>query len=240
MLVCGICNMKHFAIRIKGYDVSEIAAKNLLQSSENVGNDFKIELFDAVLPENAQDFLKKRNIKWNWPWEQVDIDIATGLKKTPYRTENKLARMACFCSHYALWERATKETVMIFEHDALFIRRIYPMSDVLQKAPYVIGINDPRGATRRSNEFYRILQLNESEIQKVPRIDTPDIPQGLAGNSAYIITPDAAKQVIEKVKILGAWPNDALLCYQNFSFMRVTKRHFTRVQKIRSTTTHAF
>ena len=63
------------------------------------------------------------------------------------------------------------------------------------------------------------------------------IPQGLAGNSAYIIKPWAAKKVIQEVKEIGAWPNDALLCYQNFSFLAVTKKYYTRVQGLPSTTT---
>jgi hypothetical protein len=43
--------------------------------------------------------------------------------------------------------------------------------------------------------------------------------------------------ILKKIKRIGAWPNDALLCYQNFSFLRVSNEYYTRVQGLPSTTT---
>ena len=82
-----------------------------------------------------------------------------------------------------------------------------------------------------------MIQSDMREIQPVPRIDKKEIAQGLAGNSAYIITPKAAGKVIQDVDTYGAWPNDAILCYQINPYLRVTKTYYTAVQGLRSTTT---
>ena len=84
-----------------------------------------------------------------------------------------------------------------------------------------------------------MIQESRYPVQPVPRIDVDMVPQGLAGNSAYIIKPWAAAEVIKRVKQLGAWPNDAMLCYQNFraNFLGVTKKYYTKVQGTPSTTT---
>ena len=71
----------------------------------------------------------------------------------------------------------------------------------------------------------------------MPRIDEFNVPQGLAGNSAYIIKPSGAKNLIEATKQYGAWPNDALMCYQIIPKLGVTRRFYTKVQGLPSTTT---
>ena len=64
------------------------------------------------------------------------------------------------------------------------------------------------------------------------------MPQGLAGNSAYIIKPAFAKKLIDKLKEKGGWPNDSLMCKQFFpDQLKVVYPYFTKVQGIQSTTT---
>ena len=70
-----------------------------------------------------------------------------------------------------------------------------------------------------------------------PTIDDISVPQGLAGNSAYIIKPAGAKQMIELVDEYGLWPNDAIMCKQLVKGLGVTKKFYTKVQRTRSTTT---
>ena len=65
-----------------------------------------------------------------------------------------------------------------------------------------------------------------------------NVPDGLAGNSAYIITPSAAKKATELQKSIGIWPNDALLCKQLFP--RQLKSYYPYITKVvqkKSTTT---
>ena len=74
-------------------------------------------------------------------------------------------------------------------------------------------------------------------FQRAPTIDDITVPQGLAGNSAYIIKPQGAKHMLNLVKEYGLWPNDALMCKQLVPNLYVTRKFFTTVQHTRSTTT---
>ena len=147
-------------------------------------------------------------------------------------------RSACFLSHWKLWKEVaeTNEAMLIMEHDAIFDKKLDP-EYILESGFNLVGINDPRGATRKSQVYHDIVQGFKRSLGDVPRIDEYDIPQGLAGNSAYIIKPDMAKEALELIKNIGIWPNDALLCYQNFKGIGQTKTYHTKVQGTRSTTT---
>lgn len=229
--------MKAHAIVIKGNKISEDAYNILQMSSIKYQNEFEIKRFDAVKPAVAYE--RSHSINWQWPWAGSEIDPFTGLMKNAYRTADPMKRIACFLSHYDLWKECSKgdEPFLILEHDAEFTRQL-PVS-IIEKFedPYIVGINDPLGATRKAVDFFQKISSREEEVQEVPRIDHAYIPQGLAGNSAYIISPKAARDILEKVRLHGAWPNDALLCYQLFPYLRVTKTFYTRVQGTPSTTT---
>jgi len=111
----------------------------------------------------------------------------------------------------------------------------------------IMGLNSPIGATRKAHIFdqkVRQPKLDGSPgklgISTVPYVDDPGdlpLPSGLAGNSAYIIKPWAAKKLLEKVKEVGIWPNDALMCRQFFPWLQVYYPYFTAVQRTTSTTT---
>ena len=77
-----------------------------------------------------------------------------------------------------------------------------------------------------------------SLYQLVPYVDSDrQVPQGLAGNSAYIIKPTGANHLIGLVKEYGLWPNDAIMCRQLVTGLGVTKKFYTNTQKLKSTTT---
>ena len=228
--------MKAFVITLDGDTTSEAGAAECIRSSHAVGNDFVVQSFRAIRPENAWNNLAKEGLKWSYPWNTPNLDFATGLQLSPYQTADKRKRVGCFMSHYMFWKIATKEPILVLEHDAVFTQKL-DYETMLPTNHGIIGINDPRGATRKSSVYHTMICESRWPIQPVPHIDDSMIPQGLAGNSAYIIKPSAAKKVIGKVKEIGAWPNDALLCYQLFSFLGVTKKYYTRVQGLPSTTT---
>ena len=147
--------------------------------------------------------------------------------------------MACFVSHYRLWYKCKdlNEPILVLEHDAIFIRNL-DLEQVLWDSPFdILGINNPLMATRKAKLYHDIIISTDQEYQKVPDIDDITIPQGLAGNSAYIITPNGANTMLELVKEYGAWPNDALMCKQLVKSLGVTKTFYTKIQGIRSTTT---
>jgi hypothetical protein len=232
--------MKAFVITLDSNITSEAGSIECIRSSHAVGNDFVVTPYRAIQSKDAMAALNKEGIKWTYPWSQPKLDFASGLKLSPYNTRDKGKRVGCFMSHYNLWKMAADSTdpILVLEHDALFTKRL-EYDTILDNNYGVIGINDPRGATRKSAVYHTMIGESRWPVQPVPRIDDVMIPQGLAGNSAYIIKPWAAKHVINKVKEIGAWPNDALLCYQIFgiAFLGVTKNYYTRVQGLPSTTT---
>ena len=78
-------------------------------------------------------------------------------------------------------------------------------------------------------------KLNEG-FNSVPWVAPENIPQGLPGHSAYVITPWAAQDIIKKQDSIGWWPNDAIMCKQLCEWLYVYKPFFTKTQGIKSTT----
>ena len=229
--------MKAYAITIRGNLVSEAGYKQLVESSRAVGNKFNINRFEAITPDYVDMTLKSQKIKWNYPWVGKEIDIASGLTKSAYLTKNPKARVACALSHYLLWKTCVKldEPVLVLEHDAVFTQAID--FDINDGGMFIVGINNPLGATRKARDYYNTIINNPNPIQPVPSIDTHDVPQGLAGNSAYILKPIGAQKMLDTVKQYGLWPNDAIMCKQLLPRLGVTKKFYTTIQGLQSTTT---
>lgn len=229
--------MKAYAIVIKDNDVSELGYETLVKSSEAMGNTFEIERYDAVTPDLAINRLRDVGVKWNYPWDKSVRDMASGLLKSPYPTKNRNARIACALSHYNLWKKchSSDETFLIMEHDAVWKKKL---SEWVTVDPIydIIGINDPRGATRRSRQFHDLLQAREALVNRPPVIDEDYVPQGIAGNSAYVMNTSGASKMLKLVKEYGLWPNDALMCRQLVKTLGTSKTYYTGVQGLPSTT----
>ena len=202
-----------------------------------------IEFFNAVTPNEVDELMSGLRIEWKYPWTGEVNDIKSGLTLRAYQTADPKKRMACFLSHYCLWEKTIKsgEPMLILEHDAMFIsKKPIPFDDILDSGFEIIGINEPFGATRLSQVFHENVQKEhfcKNDVVRAPLIDDIKVPQGIAGNSAYIITPKGAYTMIKLTKEHGAWPNDALMCRQLIFGLGVTKTYYTKIQRIRSTTT---
>lgn len=231
--------MKTYCIVVHNNEMSETGYKNLVSGSKSVGNDFEIEKFYAVVPETVDLVMKEHSLIWNYPWDKNEYDESLNLVKHPYSCKNPKKKMACALSHFLLWHRCMTENqpILILEHDALFVHKLNYES-ILQSKYDVIGINDPRKATRKANFFHSCVQKNVQQIQDVPWIDDKKVPQGLAGASAYVIKPKAAKEILYTIYTkTGLWHNDALLCKQIFPNMGVTRTYYTKIQNLPSTTT---
>ena len=233
--------MKAYAIVIPNNEVSLNGFKALENSLKAFGNQsiFDLEKFDATTPDYANVSLTGNGITWTYPWEGEKIDIKSGLTLKSYPTAYRERRIACFMSHYRLWHKSVKlnEAILILEHDSVFVRKMSDYRFILNSKYDIIGINNPLMATRKAKIFYETVMSKEEEIQPVPTIDEFNIPQGLAGNSAYIIKPSGAKNLLDAVQNYGAWPNDALMCKQIIPNLGVTKEFYTKVQGLPSTTT---
>lgn len=231
--------MKSFVIVVEGNNISESGYRELKESYDKYGYEDELEIQYAIPLEKSENYAGGNGLVWNYPWEGEVTDLKTGLIKSAYTTADKRKRISCFLSHWYLWHKCKKldEMIMIFEHDSRIIKKL-PADSTFQKSKFdIIGVNDPSMATRKSKLYHDIILKNSEFFQPVPRIDEFNIPQGLAGNSAYVIKPAGAIKMIDLAQEHGMWPNDALMCYQLIENIGVTRNFYTRVQGLRSTTT---
>jgi hypothetical protein len=230
--------MKTYCIVLRNNDISESGFETLVSSSKKFGNNFYIQRFDAITPDIVDVTMQEHLLTWNYPWKEPEYDEDYRIMKIPYSCIDKKKKMACALSHFVLWHRCMLMNVpiLILEHDSVFIRKLDP-STLLDSSYGVIGINDPRKATRLATKYHQEVQKCDNEIQDVPWIDDKEVPQGLAGASAYIMKPLAAKEILYTVYAkTGLWHNDALLCKQVFNFLGTTRTYHTKVQGLESTT----
>lgn len=230
--------MKAYAIVIKDNETSERGFRILSASSESVGNTFEINRYNAVTPDNVEQIMKESEVEWNYPWEGEIVDFGTGLVKRAYQTGDRRKRMACSMSHFELWQKCyeTNEPMLILEHDSMFVKPID--FDIKDTNFNILGINNPLHATRRAQVYHQKVASSYDDYMVTPYVDDDiKVPQGLAGNSAYILTPRGATWLISLVYRLGMWPNDAIMCRQLLPKLGVTRKYYTRVQGLPSTTT---
>ena len=238
--------MKAFVITLTGNDDSEAMAKRCIDSIKRTETLLEAKKFDASTPITINEHSKEvfgKKIQWTWPISNVEDghDFGTGLYKKCYAANDFLRVVACSYSHMRLWKNCVDwdEQICVLEHDAIFTRS-FDWTVYDDESWGVLGLNDPRGNTRKGAKFHEMVSKKRG-IQKVPSIDDLSgdlpLPMGLAGNSAYLLRPHAAKQLLEKTEKLGVWPNDAIMCKQLFPWLRVTYPYYTTTQRNVSSTT---
>lgn len=232
--------MNAYIITMSHHANSLAMSKALKESVFKTESVINLHHFEAVVPTTIAFATKEifgKNIPWTW---QEGNDFKTGLYKRPYVANDEARVVACALSHFSLWKKCAdgNESIMVLEHDAKFIRK-FDISDLPDNWG-ALGLNDPVGNTRKGRLFDQKVKEMGEGIHRVPVIDSPNeppLPMGLAGNSAYIIKPEAAKEVLETVADVGMWPNDAILCRQLFRWLKVINPYYTIVQRGLSTTT---
>jgi len=225
--------------------------ESLEASIRSTSTKLSLERFEAVVPKGDQggtsiiDAMFEvfgKSVRWSWPTTDGETSVCfrTGLHQKQYPALDQNRVKACALSHFSLWKKCVDldEPIVVLEHDAKFTRKFNP-DDYADEQCGVIGLNDPRGNTRKGNKFHSMVS-GSNGIHKVPKIDDdsePPLPMGIAGNSAYIIRPHAAKELLNKILEVGMWPNDAIMCRQLFPWLRVVYPYYTNVQAGVSTTT---
>lgn len=210
--------------------------------------DIDVDLSSLIV---GNDVYSLRNFfRWTWPIDQHQerLDIETGLYLKPYAATDPEKVIACTISHMRAWLYCIKhdKDIVIFEHDAVQTRS-FDYSKLTRKSPQfgIVSLNSPRRATRRAAAFHETLSQQYIKDPKqflypVPSVNTsndPPLPQGLPGNSAYVIQPWAARKLLEKTIEIGMWPNDALICKEFFPWIKSAFPYVTEVQGTKSTTT---
>jgi GR25 family glycosyltransferase involved in LPS biosynthesis len=238
--------MKALVIQLKGQYFDE-----LQRSVEKHNSRVYLESFRATSPDTIKEDTKQFPwFKWAWPMHSQEdgLDMKTGLYKFAYKANDQQKKIACSVSHMRAWQECIDygRPMYVFESDAILTRELQPHyltgADGNPKAD-IIGLNDPRGATRRALTFHGFVSARHSETQEtihpVPNLSAvgePPVPHGLAGNSAYYITPVGAKKLLEGAKEYGMYPNDAFMCKELFPWIRTAYPYFTKVSGVKSTT----
>jgi GR25 family glycosyltransferase involved in LPS biosynthesis len=209
--------VKAFVITLRGHEYSERKAERCIQTARDIGG-IEVERFDAIDWRQAEAEMERQGLRWTWAKLNTADDVCkfTGLKQRPYG--NLLPKMGCALSHLVLWQRCVQdqEPFMILEHDAVFERRFDPFA-----FGAICQINDPDGATPRGRWWSEQMRERGPGVYAKTHIFPDDVPDGLAGNSAYVIKPHAAQAAVNKVTEIGLWPNDALLCRQFFDLQEL-------------------
>jgi hypothetical protein len=202
--------MKAYVIMIRGNAYSEACAQRCVDSADKYG--IAVEKFHAVPKEDARRLMEIHGLKWTWPTEKPDVCPHTGLKRHLYPTTDLNARIGCAMSHYSLWKygQAYNEPLLILEHDAVFIN---PLPEVTPNFGATM-LNDPFGATPRGGWWKRKIEARGPGIHPKTVVFEDGRPDGLAGNSAYLISAEAAGRCVDLYHTIGVWPNDATLCRQ--------------------------
>lgn len=229
---------------------SHEAAQRCIDSINKTETKLDPVIFDATTPPTISEGMIEafgNPVQWTWSNDpsEDNYDFKTGLYKRHYRARDQLRVVSCAVSHARLWKKCIDigEPITILEHDTVFTRQFDPT--VLDGWNWgAVGLNDPRGTTRKASAFHtQLMDLKKKqgpELHKVPKIDGPEelpLPMGLAGNSAYVIKPSACCDLLNTIGEVGLWPNDAIMCTQLFRWLRVITPYYTRVQGISSTTT---
>jgi GR25 family glycosyltransferase involved in LPS biosynthesis len=231
--------MNAFVIVIKNDPYSESVGRSCIETGKSHGID--VLRFDAITVNDVPRCLDELQLQWTWAGENNNTNMTckkTGLKNFPYKTSDIRKKIACSLSHYYLWSKCVQddEPMLILEHDSVFIND-FPHNI---KFNGICQINDPAGATRKgswwSNEMKKRGTVGAHEKTWVTSLEERDIPDGLAGNSAYLIKPWAALELIDWTRVLGIWPNDAVMCKQLCPYLEEYYPFITKVQQDRSTT----
>lgn len=237
--------MPGFIISMTNDHSSTVATRKCIQSIKNTNSNINTFIIDATTPVNLLEHLSYVGFslnEWTYPKSPAEsiVHLKTGLKITGYRANDYTKVVSCLISHVRLWELCINlnAPILIMEHDAIFTKR-FDFDDLKDYfTGGILGLNDPRGATRRSQLYHqKVIEQKNKPVADVPWIDNKDIPQGLAGNSSYIIKPEAARNLLEKIKDIGMWPNDALMCKQLFPWLQQAYPYYTTVQGVKSSTT---
>jgi glycosyl transferase, family 25 len=208
--------MQAYVITIKDHEGSNECADRLIKSGED-GLAVPIIKFDAITP--------KDNV--NKMFELYNIPIRKFVDE--YSVQENA--MACFLSHYLLWQKcaAINEEIMIFEHDAVIMNNI-PWNTMGYKG--LVSFGAP------SYGRYNIppkLGMNKLVSKEY-----------LPGAHAYMIKPSAAKIMMERA-VTSSEPTDIFLSNKNLISLKsiilgpytcVTPSRLYKKKKVVSQNTH--
>ena len=230
--------MKAYVITLNNNQYSQQCAQRCIESAKKHG--LEVEKFTATDRETAWLTMELYDLEWTWAEYNTRQSFCpkTGLHQHPYGAKDLRAVVGCAMSHFRLWKKCVylNEPICILEHDAVFI------NDFPHEIDFhgICQLNNPTGCTPRGNQWAKtMIQRGGSGVFPKTWIREPGeraTPDGLAGNSAYVIKPHAAKELIDLCYDVGVWPNDALMCKQLLPYLEEYYPFITAVKQTQSTT----
>ena len=183
--------MRTFVITLLNDEYSERVAKRCIDSAAKFGVD--VEKYPAVNKLTSESLMCEFGLKWTWADNNTRITKCplTGLRQHPYKGANLQAKIGCSMSHFLLWKKCVEldQPILILEHDTIFVRD-FP-KDINFKG--ICQINNPRNATPKGAWWSDHMKKRGTEgVHEKTWVRKPNermIPDGLAGNSAYMIKP---------------------------------------------------
>ena len=231
--------MKAVVIALEGQNFDKLE-ESLKKHSPEV----ELSVLHATTPETiSRDRLLFPQFKWSWPMSSNEdgLDMQTGLYKFCYTAKDQQKKIACSLSHMRAWKKCHKleQPIIVFESDAIVTNDLTNVSGA-----DIIGLNDPRKATRRSLTYHGKLESRHADtgdiIHPVPNLSTvgeQPVPHGLAGNSAYYMTPQGADKLLRSAIHYGMYPNDAFICKELFPWIRTAYPYYTTIATTNVSTT---
>tara|TARA_R100000005_G_C4980975_1_gene190748 strand:- start:419 stop:1567 length:1149 start_codon:yes stop_codon:yes gene_type:complete len=192
---------KSFIIHNKESILSRWSSNNTLRSAKRCG--IYASVYDGVNKLDHLRLMKKYELKWN-PQAKVWWNSTHHLDATA----------ACFLSHYLLWNRCVEmnKPIFIIEHDVEFNQHISIPKELFD-FDGVINLGQPTSGYwwNRLEETFTHRDLSECTLPHSPHrhgshqdVDYCNCEKNtLIGAHSYIITPNAAKKLINKAKIKG-------------------------------------
>lgn len=228
--------MNGYIITIWKDEYSTKMSKMVEKSAREFVTNLDVVAWRATTPDECCDF------DYTYPLEGQTTKY-DGMDLIGYKAKDFRKKVACSISHLRLWDLCYQRDVpiVILEHDVVFTRKFdaYKLSRKLDDGD-ILMLNDPRGATRKGQKYHENILSKGFGVHPVDGVNSEreNVPDGLAGNSAYIITPKAAKKASDLQNKIGIWPNDALLCKQLFGDnLKSVYPYKTTVNQLKSTTT---
>jgi len=215
---------KAYVITLEGHAYSEACAERCIRSAQGI----EVQRFNAISAGDAIDVAESHDLRWTW--RDAGNCPITGLRF--HRYGGGLGRVGCALSHFLLWQMcAETEVTLILEHDAVFVR---PFG--LPEFESICQVNDPSGATPSGDWWSEQMAKRGPGVFPKTHVLQHPRPDGLAGNSAYLIKPHAAQHMVDLARRVGLWPNDALMCRQLVPGLQELYPFLTRVEQSQSTT----
>tara|TARA_B110000495_G_scaffold200617_1_gene216229 strand:- start:663 stop:1358 length:696 start_codon:yes stop_codon:yes gene_type:complete len=192
--------IKSYVITIKDNPRSVEVAQRCIDSAKEFGID--VNMFDAITPNDKPSSLAK----------------AEGISLKKFKNDKQFSRyencVAAFLSHRSVWQKAIDhdEHVLVLEHDAVFTSS-FDISYI--KKHDLISLGYPSYGRYQTPFPRQLVRAYDDELPIITKAFSK--PGGyLPGAHAYVVSPTAAKQMLELSKD-RAEPTDLFLNNTNFT-----------------------